>query len=53
VLSSKNITINNSLQIEEFRLPEFMTAGNYLVKVIGESNKVVTVNKLIVQPKAF
>jgi len=53
VLSTKNVNINSNLQIEEFRLPEFMTAGNYLVKVIGESNKVVTVNKLIVQPKAF
>jgi len=53
VLSAKNVIINSGLQVEEFRLPEFMTAGNYLVKVIGESNKVLTVNKLIVQPKAF
>jgi hypothetical protein len=49
MISSKDITINNSRQIEEFRLPEFVTKGNYLLKVINETNKISIVNKLTVQ----
>jgi len=49
IISSKNITINNKLQVEEFRLPEFVTKGNYMVKVVSEANNISIVNKLTVE----
>ncbi len=49
MISSKNVTINNKAQVEEFRLPEFITKGNYLVKIIGETNKISIVEKLTVE----
>jgi len=49
MLSTKDVTINNKMQIEEFRLPEFVTKGNYLVKIISETNKISVVNKLTVE----
>ena len=49
MISKKNIAINNQMQVEEFRLPGFVTKGNYLVKVIGESNKISFTEKITVQ----
>jgi hypothetical protein len=49
LISKKNISINNQMQVEEFRLPGFVTKGSYLVKVIGESNKIPFTEKITVQ----
>lgn len=49
MISAKEVTINNKVQVEEFRLPDLIAKGNYLVKVIGENNNVSLVNKLAVQ----
>jgi hypothetical protein len=49
LISSKDVIINNHMQVEEFRLPEFVTKGNYLLKVINDANKISVVNKLTVQ----
>jgi hypothetical protein len=49
LISSQDVVINNKIQVEEFRLPEFITKGNYLLKVVSENNKVSVVNKLTVQ----
>ena len=48
VLRTQQLTIANRVQVEEFRLPSFVTRGNYLIKVIGEGNKTVSVSKLAV-----
>ncbi|HEV8285297.1 MAG TPA: T9SS type A sorting domain-containing protein [Chitinophagaceae bacterium] len=49
VISTKNVMIQNKMQVEEFRLPGFITAGNYLVKVISETNKISIVEKITVE----
>jgi hypothetical protein len=49
LISSKYVTINGSMQIEEFRLPQFVTKGTYLLKVINETNKASVVSQLTVQ----
>jgi hypothetical protein len=49
LISSKDVTINNKMQVEEFRIPQFVTSGNYLVKVVSETNKISIVNKLTVE----
>src|SRR4030095_4763024 len=49
LISSKYVTINSSIQTEEFRLPQFVTRGNYLLKVVNESSKACVVNQLAVQ----
>jgi len=49
VVSTKNITINNKTQVEEFKLPEMIAHGNYMVKVISDDNKLTGISKLVVQ----
>src|SRR5688572_19657499 len=49
LISSKEVTISNKVQVEEFRLPELITKGNYLIKVTSEPNKVSVVTQLVVQ----
>jgi len=49
VVSSQQANINNKVQVEEFRLPAQVAAGNYLVKVTSEDGTYTNTNKLIVQ----
>ena len=49
LISKKNITIHNGMQVEEFRLPGFITSGSYLVKVVGHSNSTSYTEKIAVQ----
>jgi hypothetical protein len=49
VISSQDLTINNKLQVEEFKVPDAVAKGNYLVKVTSEANKISVINKLMVQ----
>jgi hypothetical protein len=49
LVSSKDVVIENKAQVEQFRLPSFIAAGNYLLKVIRESNNISLSNKLTVQ----
>jgi hypothetical protein len=48
VISTREVTINNRVQVAEFQLPEVMASGNYLVKVTSTKNKVSIVNQLVV-----
>jgi len=49
LISSKYVTITTAMQTEEFRLPQFVTGGNYLLKVVNEKTKASVVNQLTVQ----
>lgn len=49
LIKSQQINVNNKVQVEEFRLPETALAGNYMVKIVNDVNKVVSVSKVIVQ----
>jgi hypothetical protein len=49
IISRREVTINNKLQVEEFRLPEVLTAGSYLVKVESLTGNFSVTNKLFVQ----
>lgn len=49
LISSRDMTVNSELQVEEFRLPANITKGNYLLKVAGENSKGAIINKLLVQ----
>ena len=49
MISKKDVIINSKMQVEEFRLPEFITQGNYLVQVTSANNKISVVNKLTVE----
>ncbi len=49
LIKSQEITIGSNMQIQEFRLPQAITKGSYLLKVSGVANKVSVTNKLIVQ----
>lgn len=49
ILSTQSVTINSRLQTEELRLPQYIAKGSYMVKVVNEENKVVSVNPIIVQ----
>jgi hypothetical protein len=49
LISSRAATINNKIQVEEFRLPKLLAGGNYLVKVVNEANAVSVTNKIVVQ----
>lgn len=48
-ISAKQVSINNKVQVEEFRLPELTAKGNYLMRITSEATKASTVNKLVVQ----
>ncbi len=49
LLSTQTVNVNNKLQVEELRLPQYIAKGSYMVKVLNEENKVVGVNQIIVQ----
>ena len=49
LISSRAVTINNKMQVEEFRLPRLIAGGNYLVKVAGEGNNFAATSKIVVQ----
>lgn len=49
VVSVQQANVNNKVQVEEFRLPSQVAAGNYIVRVISEDGSYVNTNKLIVQ----
>lgn len=49
VVSVQQANVNNKVQVEEFRLPRQMAAGNYLVRVTNEDGSYTNTNKLIVQ----
>ena len=49
IVSTKDITINNKTQVEEFKLPELIAHGNYVVKVISDANKLAGTSKIVVQ----
>ncbi|HZH36650.1 MAG TPA: hypothetical protein VEX65_05210 [Flavisolibacter sp.] len=39
----------SKVQVEEFRLPQQLAAGNYLVRVVNENSKAPVVHQLVVQ----
>lgn len=49
VVSAQQANIGGKLQVEEFRLPNQVAAGNYLVRVTSEDGTYTNTNKLIVQ----
>jgi hypothetical protein len=49
LISSKEVNINSERQVEEFRLPDLIPSGNYLIKVYNEATKVNVANKIVVQ----
>ncbi|HEU4633919.1 MAG TPA: T9SS type A sorting domain-containing protein [Flavisolibacter sp.] len=49
LVSSRSVTVNNKIQVEEFKLPKLLAGGSYLVKVVGENNTVSTSTKIVVQ----
>ncbi len=49
LISSKEVNINNKMQVQEFRLPNLITKGNYMIKVTDRTNKAVNVTQLVVQ----
>jgi hypothetical protein len=49
VLSTQQVMVNAKSQSKEFKLPGLIAKGNYLVKVVNESNKVINVEQLVVQ----
>jgi hypothetical protein len=49
LVSEREVAITSSFQLEEFRLPEMITKGSYMVKVHGSSNAVLFTNKIVVQ----
>jgi hypothetical protein len=49
LMGSKQVAIKNKMQVEEYTLPELVAKGNYLLKVVSDQNKVISINKVIVQ----
>ena len=49
IVSTKNITINYKTQVEEFKLPELLAQGNYVVRVMSDNNKLTGTSKIVVQ----
>jgi hypothetical protein len=49
MLSTQSVTISNRMQVEQIKLPAYISSGNYMVKVVNQENKVVSVNPIIVQ----
>jgi len=49
LIRSQEVNIDNKIQVEEFKLPDLISKGNYLIKVFSDTNKVSIVNKLAVQ----
>lgn len=49
VVSVRNYNLVNKVQVEEFRLPQQLAAGNYLVRVVNEKTKAPIVHPVVVQ----
>jgi hypothetical protein len=49
LISSRQVTVTNKMHIEPYELPEAMAKGNYLLKVVNDENKVIGINKIVVQ----
>ena len=49
LINQQQVTINSKSQVVDFRVPQLIAAGNYMIKVINEANELASVNKLIVQ----
>lgn len=49
VVSVQQVNINNKVQVEEFRLPQKVAAGSYVVRVTNEDGSYVNTNKVVVQ----
>lgn len=49
LISTQTLTIQNKFQVEEFRLPALISKGNYVLKIEGEQNKVLSINQIAVQ----
>ncbi|HMJ47593.1 MAG TPA: T9SS type A sorting domain-containing protein [Ferruginibacter sp.] len=49
ILSTQQIVVNAKVQSKEFKLPGLIARGNYLLKVVNETNKVINVEQLVVQ----
>lgn len=49
IISTKMVNVNNKVQVEEFRVPQKIASGNYLVKVMNEAGSYSVVNKIVVQ----
>jgi len=49
LISEQEVVVNNKIQIEEFRLPQLVGKGNYLVKISNAQNKISHTTKLVVQ----
>lgn len=48
-ISSRPVVINSRTQIEEFRLPQKLAAGNYMVRVMNKDNNTSTTHQLVIQ----
>jgi hypothetical protein len=49
LITSQEVTVSNKAQIEELRIPEAITKGNYMIKVSNEANNISFNNKIVVQ----
>jgi len=49
IISTQAVLINNKTQVLEYKLPAQVAKGTYLLKVVGSSNKVINVEKIIVE----
>ena len=49
VVSARNYNLVNKVQVEEFRLPGQLAAGNYLVRVVNEKNNAPIVHQVAIQ----
>ena len=49
VISTRPYNLVSKVQVEEFRLPQQLAAGNYLVRVVNENSKAPVVHQLVVQ----
>jgi hypothetical protein len=49
ILGSKNVIINYKTQVEEFKLPDILAYGNYIVKMVSTTNRLAGVSKIVVQ----
>jgi hypothetical protein len=49
LISSKEYSVVNKTQVEEFRFPDLLSAGNYVIKILNDGNMPVSVNKIVVQ----
>ncbi len=49
VLNTQNLNLSSKAQVSEYKLPALIAKGTYLLKVIGANNKVLNVEKIMVQ----